>query len=69
MQGQVKLFVIPGGRDPAGPPEPARDLVVEASSRDALREAARAAATEQGLRVRSVSFGPDGLLVYALERP
>ncbi|MDY0003821.1 MAG: hypothetical protein RBU30_21165 [Polyangia bacterium] len=69
MQSQVKLFVIPAARAPAGPAEPARDIVVEAPTRDQLWEAARERVATEGYLVRTVSFGPDGLVVYAEERP
>ena len=64
MQRAVKVFVIPPGRSPGGPPEPARQVVVEATSHDGLREAARAQLTSEGYRVRSLSFGPSGLVAY-----
>ena len=67
MESTVKLFVIPAERAPAGPPEAPRELTVEAPTRDSLREAARAAVKDQGLLLRSVSFGPEGLVVYAEE--
>ena len=64
MQRTVKVFVIPPGRSPGGPPEPARPMVVEAKSVDALRDAARAKLEGEGYRVRSLSCGPKGLVVY-----
>lgn len=67
MESTVKLFVIPAARAPAGPPIAPQDLTVEAPTRDSLRDAARIAVTDQGLLLRSVSFGPDGLVVYAEE--
>jgi len=67
MESAAKLFVIPADRAPAGPPDAPRELRLEALTRDLLREAARAAVLEQGLLLRSVSFGPDGLVVYAEE--
>ena len=67
MESTVKQFVIPADRAPAGPPEAPRELTVEAPTRDSLREAARAAVKDQGLLLRSVSFGPEGLVVYAEE--
>ncbi len=67
MESTVKLFVIPAERAPAGPPEAPRELTVEAQTRDALRDAARAAVQDQGLLLRSISFGPEGLVVYAEE--
>jgi len=67
MESAVKLFVIPAERVPAGPPDPPRELMVKAPTRDLLRGAARALVDSEGLQVRSVSFGPDGLVVYAEE--
>lgn len=65
MQRTVQVFVVPkspvaGG----GPPLPARKLTVEAPSLDGLRDTAHAALTADGLRIRSLSFGPVGLLAY-----
>ena len=64
MKRTVKVFVIPPDGLPGGPPDPAREMVVEAKSIDALREAARTKLMEDGSRVRSLSFGPDGLVAY-----
>jgi len=69
MERTVKVFVIPPDRVPGGPPEPARELVVEARSTDALRDAARARLIEDGYRVRSLSFGPKGLVAYVEASP
>ena len=69
MQCAVKLFVIPEERVPAGPPDPPRECTVEAGTRDGLREAAVALVAEAGYQLRTVSFGPDGLVVYAQEKP
>lgn len=64
MQRAVKVFVIPPERSPGGPPEPERQMTVEAKSVDGLRSAARAMLTKEGFHVRSLSFGPDGLVAY-----
>lgn len=64
MQRTVKVFVIPPDRAPGGPPEAARQMVVEASTTDALREAARVKLVDEGFKVRSLSFGPKGLVAY-----
>ncbi|MBN1632141.1 MAG: hypothetical protein JW990_20480 [Thermoleophilia bacterium] len=69
MQSHVKLFVIPADRVPAGPPEPPRELQVEAPSIDLLRAQVRTKVAELGYQVRTASFGPDGLVVYAEDRP
>jgi len=69
MERTVKLFVIPRDRAPGGPPNPAREIIIEASTLDGLRAAARTQVEKEGLRVRSISFGSTGLVVYAEERP
>jgi hypothetical protein len=68
MERTVKVFVIPKERVPGGPPRPVRELTVQAATVDGLREAARAKLDAEGLRVRSLSFGPKGLLAYVEER-
>jgi hypothetical protein len=67
MERTVKVFVIPNSRIPGGPPEPARELVVEARSIDGLRDAAQVRLIDEGYRLRSVSFGPRGLVAYVEE--
>ena len=69
MERTVKVFVIPHDRVPGGPPESAREITIEARTIDALREAARARLTEDGYRVRSLSFGSKGLIAYVEESP
>jgi hypothetical protein len=68
MERTLHVFVIPADRSPAGPPKPARALAVEASSLDGLRDAAREKLVTEGYRVRSLSFGPKGLVAYVEER-
>ena len=67
MERTVKVFAIPASRIPAGPPEPAREFSVEAGSIDGLHDAAHARLIDKGYRVRSVSFGPKGLVAYVEE--
>lgn len=67
MERTVKLFIIPKDRVPGGPPNPARELTVEAATLDGLRTAARTRVEEEGLLIRSISFGSTGLVVYAEE--
>ena len=67
MERTVKVFVIPTSRIPGGPPEPARELVVQARSIDGLRDAAQVRLIDEGYRLRSVSFGPRGLVAYVEE--
>jgi hypothetical protein len=64
MERTLHVFVIPDGQSPAGPPRPAQALTVHASSLDGLREAAREKLKAEGYRVRSLSFGPKGLIAY-----
>jgi hypothetical protein len=69
MQRTMQVFVIPKGPSPGGgPPLPAQPRTVEASNLDGLRDAAHAALTADGLRVRSLSFGPGGLVAYVEQR-
>lgn len=68
MERTVKVFVIPKERVPGGPPRPARELTVQAATVDGLREAALTKLAAEGLRVRSLSFGPKGLVAYVEER-
>ena len=63
MQRRVLVFVITRERAPGGPPEPAREITVEAPTVDGLLAAARERLASEG-RVRSVSFGPEALVVY-----
>ena len=67
MERTVKVFVTPTSRIPGGPPEPARELVVQARSVDGLRDAAQVRLIDEGYRLRSVSFGPRGLVAYVEE--
>jgi len=67
MQRAVRLFVITKDRSPAGPPQPGQTFSVEAEKTDGLRDAVKVEVAERGLRLRSVSFGPKNLVVYAEE--
>jgi len=68
MERTLHVFVIPADRTPAGPPRPARTLTIEAPSLDGLLDAAREKLAAEGYRVRSLSFGPKGLVAYVEER-
>ncbi len=68
MQRTVQVFVIPRDRVPGGPPEPRREMIVEAATVDGLAQATRDRLTGDGLRVRSISFTRDGLVAYAEEQ-
>jgi len=59
----VRWFVIKGGL-----PRPPAELTVEAASLDGARAAARTRLEADGFRVRSLSFGPTGLIAYVEER-
>ena len=67
MQRTIKVFVIPHGRTPGGPPEPAREMTIEAPSLDALRDVARVHLAGEGYRIRCISFAPGGLVAYVEE--
>jgi len=68
MQRTMQVFVVPKGPLPGGgSPLPARQRTIEAASLDGLREAAHAALTADGFRIRSLSFGPEGLVAYVEE--
>ena len=69
MQRTLHVFEIPTDRAPGGPPKPARVLVVEAKSLDGLRDAAREKLAAEGSRIRSLSFGPKGMVAYVEAAP
>lgn len=68
MKYSIKLFVIPAERAPGGPPDPPTERSVEASGHDQARRLVRDQLSSEGYRIRSISFGPDGLLAY-VEQP
>ena len=68
MKRTLRLFVIPADRAPAGPPEPAKEMEIEAPTIDGLGEVARKQLVHAGYRVRAVSFTPDGMVAYAEEK-
>ena len=67
MKRTVRVFSIPKDRVPGGPPDTAREMVVEADSLDGLLAAARAKLTEEGRRIRALSFTSTGLVAYVEE--
>lgn len=67
MQAAVRVFVVPGA-GLVSAPVPDQGLSIEAPTTDGLRDAARAALVAAGYRVRSVSFGPAGLVAYVEPR-
>ncbi|MBN2527646.1 MAG: hypothetical protein JXR76_14740 [Deltaproteobacteria bacterium] len=69
MERRMKLFVIPKERVPSGPPNPAREIALQADSLDGFREAARQHVESEKLKLRSVSNGPNGIVAYAEEIP
>lgn len=69
MERRLKLFVIPRERLPGGPPNPAKEFVIEAKNLDGLRNAARTRIQNESLRLRSISFGANELIAYAEEMP
>lgn len=69
MQRRMQVFIVPKGAGPGGgSPLPAQPRTVEAPSVDGLRDSAHAVLTADGLRVRSLSFGPGGLVAYVEPR-
>jgi hypothetical protein len=48
-------------------PTPTTPFKVVATDHDAAREAAHAELAARGLRVRALSFGPNGLVAYVEE--
>lgn len=67
MERKVKLFVLSKEKTPGGPPNPAREITVKANDMDGLREAVRMRIAEEGLRIRTISFGKIYLVAYAEE--
>ena len=67
MKTDVKIFVIPYERVPAGPPEPPEKMEVEAPTLDALKTVTRERLKAKRYRTRSVSFAPGGLIAYVEE--
>jgi hypothetical protein len=67
MKRTVRVFTIPKERVPGGPPNPAREVAVEASSLDGVLAAARAKLIEDGHRIRTLSFSAKGLVAYVEE--
>ena len=68
MKRTVRVFAIPKARVPGGPPNPAREVIVEASSLDGVLATARAKLTEEGHRIRALSFSAKGLVAYVEEQ-
>ena len=50
MKRTVRVFNIPKERMPGGPPNPARETIVEATSLDGVLTATRAKLSEEGYR-------------------
>jgi hypothetical protein len=63
VQHLVRYFLVKDGA-----PRPPAELTVEASSLDGARAAARGRLEADGYRVRSLTFGPTGLVAYVEER-
>ena len=51
-----------------GVPAPPAELAVEAPSLDGARGAARERLEAEGYRIRSLTFGPTGIVAYVEER-
>ena len=67
MERRMKLFVIPRERVPGGPPNPAREIALQAECLDGFREAARQHIDSEKLKLRSISNGQNGIVAYAEE--
>jgi hypothetical protein len=65
MRRTLTTFVIPAGKPAGAPPEPGPQVELEAPTEDGLLAAAHSAIAERGLRLRSMSFTPTGLVAYA----
>ncbi|MBK7537547.1 MAG: hypothetical protein IPI49_19685 [Myxococcales bacterium] len=61
-KAMLTFFVVRDGRQA---PEPAFKLQICAATTDGLLEAATETLQARGMTVRSLSFGPDGLVAYA----
>ena len=68
MKRIARVFVIPKERVPGGPPNAAREIFVEAISLDGILAATRARLTEEGYRIRALSFSAKGLVAYVEAR-
>jgi hypothetical protein len=67
MRSSLKVFVI-SKDNPAAAPTTGPELEVEATTEDALLEAARMLLGTRGERIRAICFGSDCILAY-VERP
>lgn len=67
MDHPLRVFIVP--TSPADAPlRQGAASIVSAPTLDAARAAAREQLEADGLRVRAVSFTPDGLVAYVEER-
>ncbi len=64
---KIRVYLIPKDLAPAGPPELVETIDITASSADGLLTAARSALETPGRKLRSISFGPAGLVAYVEE--
>lgn len=67
MEHAVRTFVIPK-LEAGAAPRPGPPLSVDATTLDGARASARARLEADGYRVRSLTFGPNGLVAYVEER-
>ena len=63
MQHLVRWFLVKNGL-----PRPPAEFTVEAPSLDGARASARAGLEADGYSVRTLTFGPTGLVAYVEER-
>jgi hypothetical protein len=69
VKTKLILFVVPPATDKgASPPGPPSERTIEARTDDGLLEVAREQLAAEGYRLRSLSFGPTGLVAYVEER-
>ena len=64
MRLKLTIFILPSGAAANASPKPEGEIELDAPNEDALLKAAHGALAVRGLRVRTVSFTPTGLVGY-----
>ncbi len=67
MEHAVRTFVVPK-MEPGAAPQPGPTLSIAATTLDAARASARERLEAEGYSVRTLTFGPTGLVAYVEER-
>ena len=67
MEHAVRTFIVPK-MEPGAAPRPGPPLSVAATTLDAARASARERLEAEGYYVRTLTFGPTGLVAYVEER-